>query len=110
MTATIRSFGSDAPTSEIAETLRADGGVIIRNLVPEALMDQVYAEINRNTAFPRRDRLDAGLLRTSGTPPRRSAAGAKRARCLLRWGRPATGPLASRSDLTDPATGASSLS
>ena len=50
MIATLRSFDPDAPTSEIAETLRAEGGVIIRNLVPEALMDRVYEEVDRNTS------------------------------------------------------------
>ena len=54
MTAALQSFDPDAPTSEIAATLSADGGVIIANLVPEELIDQVYAEVNRNTSEAQR--------------------------------------------------------
>lgn len=50
MTASIQSFDPDTPTSEVAAALKADGGAIIRNLVSEELMDQVYDEVNRNTS------------------------------------------------------------
>ena len=49
MTTALKSFEPDAPTAEIAATLRADGGVIIRRLASEDLMDEVYAEVDRNT-------------------------------------------------------------
>lgn len=49
MAAALTTFEPDTPAAEIATTLRADGGVIIKNLVSEELMDKVYGEVNRNT-------------------------------------------------------------
>ena len=50
MTATLTSFEADASVADIAAALKRDGGVIIRRLAPEQLMDDVYAEIEANVS------------------------------------------------------------
>jgi ectoine hydroxylase-related dioxygenase (phytanoyl-CoA dioxygenase family) len=39
------SFDARAPTAEVVDVLRRDGGVIVRNLAPEALIDACTAEL-----------------------------------------------------------------
>jgi hypothetical protein len=48
MTTTLTSFGANASVTDIVATLKRDGGVIIRSLAPEQLMDGVYAQIEAN--------------------------------------------------------------
>ncbi len=46
---TLPTFDPDAPTEEIASRLKEVGGVILRNLTPPELMDEVYTEVLANT-------------------------------------------------------------
>ena len=50
MTATLTSFEADASVACVAAALKREGGVIIRRLAPEQLMDDVYAEIEANVS------------------------------------------------------------
>ena len=50
MTTTLTTFDAKDSVEDIAATLKRDGGVIIRRLAPERLMDDVYAEIEANVA------------------------------------------------------------
>ena len=50
MATTLTSFEADASVADIAAALTRDGGVIIRRLAPEQLMDDVYAEIEANVS------------------------------------------------------------
>ena len=50
MTTTLTTFDANDSVEDIAATLKQDGGVIIRGLAPERLMDDVYAEIEANVA------------------------------------------------------------
>ena len=49
MSTSLTSFEADAPISDILPALKRDGGIIMRNLVAEELMDEVYAEILSNS-------------------------------------------------------------
>ena len=48
MATTLKTFDPATPTAEIGAMLLQDGGAIIRNMVPESLMDEVYSEIMTN--------------------------------------------------------------
>ena len=50
MTTTLTTFEAKDSVEDIAATLKRDGGVIIRRLAPEQLMDDVHAEIEANVA------------------------------------------------------------
>ena len=45
MSTSLSTFEADAPAREIVSALKKDGGIVVRNLVAEDLMDEVYAEI-----------------------------------------------------------------
>ena len=49
MITSLMSFEGDAPITDILPALKRDGGIIMRNLVAEELMDEVYAEILSNS-------------------------------------------------------------
>ena len=49
MSTSLTSFEADAPITDILPALKRDGGIIMRNLVAEELMDEVYAEILSNS-------------------------------------------------------------
>ncbi len=50
MGATITSFDEKDSVEEISAALKRDGGVIIKRLASEQLMDDVYAEVEKNVA------------------------------------------------------------
>ena len=50
MAKSLMSFEAGAAIDDIAEALNRDGGVILLNLAPPALMDEVYDEILANTS------------------------------------------------------------
>ena len=49
MSASISTFDSTDPIHDVVSALKRDGGVVLRNLVPEELMDEIYAEVMANT-------------------------------------------------------------
>lgn len=61
MSASLPTFEPDAPIAEIASALRQEGGVILKNLVSEDLMDKVYAEIMENTSKAQQESGDSEI-------------------------------------------------
>ena len=48
MSASLTTFDPDESVTEITDTLKTDGGVILRGLAPAGLLDSVYQEVQEN--------------------------------------------------------------
>ena len=48
MSASLTTFEPDESVTEITDTLKTDGGVMLRGLAPAGLLDSVYQEVQEN--------------------------------------------------------------